>query len=141
MAHWMMLRMGDADAASEKHRRLRNILVQRERAHRLADFHPRAEWKYLQALLERRRAHAGCHCDCALLVGTRAEGKRASISLGVGFGWIKQNKVSVLPRLEGEVAPARIKPECHGRSEEHTSELQSRGHLVCRLLLEKKNIE
>src|SRR3989442_7141413 len=27
-----------------------------------------------------------------------------------------------------------------GRSEEHTSELQSRPHLVCRLLLEKKNI-
>src|SRR5437870_11349234 len=26
------------------------------------------------------------------------------------------------------------------RSEEHTSELQSRGHLVCRLLLEKKNM-
>src|SRR5690625_6581314 len=25
-----------------------------------------------------------------------------------------------------------------GRSEEHTSELQSRGHLVCSLLLEKK---
>src|SRR5437660_9752433 len=28
-----------------------------------------------------------------------------------------------------------------GRSEEHTSELQSRGHLVCRLLLEKKKTE
>src|SRR5436305_5996286 len=27
----------------------------------------------------------------------------------------------------------------HVRSEEHTSELQSRPHLVCRLLLEKKN--
>src|SRR3712207_7035959 len=27
-----------------------------------------------------------------------------------------------------------------GRSEEHTSELQSRQYLVCRLLLEKKNI-
>src|SRR5690625_5637501 len=27
----------------------------------------------------------------------------------------------------------------YGRSEEHTSELQSRGHLVCRLLLDKKN--
>src|SRR5439155_9480150 len=26
-----------------------------------------------------------------------------------------------------------------GRSEEHTSELQSRGHIVCRLLLEKNN--
>src|SRR5690625_7544605 len=30
--------------------------------------------------------------------------------------------------------------DCQGRSEEHTSELQSRGHLVCRLLLEKKKI-
>src|SRR5690554_7659711 len=31
---------------------------------------------------------------------------------------------------------------CEGwRSEEHTSELQSRPHLVCRLLLEKKNRE
>src|SRR5690625_6828424 len=29
-------------------------------------------------------------------------------------------------------------PRTTGRSEEHTSELQSRGHLVCRLLLEKK---
>src|SRR5690625_6970078 len=29
-------------------------------------------------------------------------------------------------------------PETRLRSEEHTSELQSRGHLVCRLLLETK---
>src|SRR5690625_7123686 len=29
-------------------------------------------------------------------------------------------------------------PSFKNRSEEHTSELQSRGHLVCRLLLEKK---
>src|SRR3712207_8498007 len=29
---------------------------------------------------------------------------------------------------------------CARRSEEHTSELQSRQYLVCRLLLEKKNI-
>src|SRR5207253_11037189 len=29
-------------------------------------------------------------------------------------------------------------PVVDPRSEEHTSELQSRGHLVCRLLLEKK---
>src|SRR5690625_6381810 len=28
--------------------------------------------------------------------------------------------------------------DAYARSEEHTSELQSRGHLVCRLLLEKK---
>src|SRR5690625_5555915 len=31
----------------------------------------------------------------------------------------------------------RNRPEFLGRSEEHTSELQSRGNLVCRLLLEK----
>src|SRR3989442_11781912 len=30
---------------------------------------------------------------------------------------------------------------CYSRSEEHTSELQSRPHLVCRLLLEKKKKE
>src|SRR5690625_6151546 len=30
-------------------------------------------------------------------------------------------------------------PRYERRSEEHTSELQSRGHLVCRLLLGKKN--
>src|SRR5437660_5154609 len=36
----------------------------------------------------------------------------------------------------------RRERRCHGcRSEEHTSELQSRGHLVCRLLLEKKNFQ
>src|SRR5690625_7122056 len=34
-----------------------------------------------------------------------------------------------------------ISPVFRSRSEEHTSELQSRGHLVCRLLLEKKKVE
>src|SRR5690606_40963908 len=33
-----------------------------------------------------------------------------------------------------------VLPEARKRSEEHTSELQSRENLVCRLLLEKKNI-
>src|SRR5690625_5108363 len=32
----------------------------------------------------------------------------------------------------------RVERRLSTRSEEHTSELQSRGHLVCRLLLEKK---
>src|SRR3989442_11944964 len=35
-------------------------------------------------------------------------------------------------------SPAETDPWRSGRSEEHTSELQSRPHLVCRLLLEKK---
>src|SRR5258707_10218553 len=36
-------------------------------------------------------------------------------------------------------APIEASPSCMKRSEEHTSELQSRQYLVCRLLLEKKN--
>src|SRR5439155_11317848 len=36
------------------------------------------------------------------------------------------------------VRASRTRPVQRWRSEEHTSELQSRGHLVCRLLLEKK---
>src|SRR3982751_6200630 len=36
-------------------------------------------------------------------------------------------------------ACARTTPSTRGRSEEHTSELQSRSDLVCRLLLEKKH--
>src|SRR5215510_50848 len=35
-------------------------------------------------------------------------------------------------------SPAAVRRSARRRSEEHTSELQSRGHLVCRLLLEKK---
>src|SRR5258708_31987789 len=40
---------------------------------------------------------------------------------------------SILPWMIGTRSPKRT------RSEEHTSELQSPDHLVCRLLLEKKN--
>src|SRR5436853_3293946 len=51
------------------------------------------------------------------------------------------------PRPDRSPAPwaARVDPAActppyrHSRSEEHTSELQSLRHLVCRLLLEKKN--
>src|SRR3712207_8086110 len=49
---------------------------------------------------------------------------------------------TVLRQRQGEVrnlrAQARPVPRTK-RSEEHTSELQSRQYLVCRLLLEKKN--
>src|SRR2546422_6922041 len=39
-----------------------------------------------------------------------------------------------------EPPPRRAREgQVHARSEEHTSELQSRLHLVCRLLLEKNN--
>src|SRR5215208_7867920 len=41
-------------------------------------------------------------------------------------------------RLKRGAYLAFLVPPGVRRSEEHTSELQSRGHLVCRLLLEKK---
>src|SRR3712207_8119732 len=49
------------------------------------------------------------------------------------------------PRLrpvhrQRERAPQRDVVVGQGRSEEHTSELQSRQYLVCRLLLEKKQV-
>src|SRR5437870_10436546 len=43
-------------------------------------------------------------------------------------------------RLREYTIPKRA-PVFSTRSEEHTSELQSRGHLVCRLLLEKKKLK
>src|SRR5437870_8917262 len=41
-------------------------------------------------------------------------------------------------RITLEVRESNLHAQHDARSEEHTSELQSRGHLVCRLLLEKK---
>src|SRR5258708_17336372 len=51
---------------------------------------------------------------------------------------------SILKRLQAisdhvNAAPITLRP-IGNRSEEHTSELQSPDHLVCRLLLEKKKI-
>src|SRR5690625_5579104 len=44
----------------------------------------------------------------------------------------------VNPLLSAQRKYIRNSISAQSRSEEHTSELQSRGHLVCRLLLEKK---
>src|SRR5690625_6652237 len=49
---------------------------------------------------------------------------------------IEKNKLASVPKVELiDEWMIGLNPE---RSEEHTSELQSRGHLVCRLLLDKK---
>src|SRR5690625_5916705 len=56
---------------------------------------------------------------------------------------VQSDDHSVLAAAPSAAAPSAAAtsapPQRPGeRSEEHTSELQSRGHLVCRLLLEKK---
>src|SRR5258708_25490399 len=55
--------------------------------------------------------------------------ERAKV-LAVGFNGVRE--------LEEKPAALRRLQFLPGRSEEHTSELQSPDHLVCRLLLEKK---
>src|SRR5437660_962926 len=48
------------------------------------------------------------------------------------------NSPTVVTKAASEVTQSSATLNASVRSEEHTSELQSRGHLVCRLLLEKK---
>src|SRR5690606_40704439 len=58
---------------------------------------------------------------------------------GAVAGWTDPAVVTLAARLSaGSAAAMGAARRCHRRSEEHTSELQSRENLVCRLLLEKK---
>src|SRR2546422_7534321 len=58
--------------------------------------------------------------------------------VGQRFGKLGLVSGAVFSDLDGDGKPELILACEWGRSEEHTSELQSRLHLVCRLLLEKK---
>src|SRR2546429_4077807 len=79
-------------------------------------------------------ARQGLHCSGARPAACRSwlikphwpvpTATRGGAGIGAGFG-------RTVPRTAGAAM-------AWGRSEEHTSELQSRLHLVCRLLLEKK---
>src|SRR3712207_7471082 len=57
--------------------------------------------------------------------------------------WGERTNATCLQSASGRSSRYRPSPatkrRCPIRSEEHTSELQSRQYLVCRLLLEKKN--
>src|SRR3712207_6896500 len=53
-------------------------------------------------------------------------------------GWAEAEVEGMLPYFHQDIE-YRPMEEQASRSEEHTSELQSRQYLVCRLLLEKKN--
>src|SRR5207253_11257421 len=69
--------------------------------------------------------------------GVKAEALGFSLPVSTETSWPRSRatpmtKEPVLPRPRTKIFMTRE------RSEEHTSELQSRGHLVCRLLLEKK---
>src|SRR6266702_541721 len=67
---------------------------------------------------------------------TKAE---LQVAYSVVYCYIKERALNQLDTPIAELRELCQLHACHDtRSEEHTSELQSRGHLVCRLLLEKK---
>src|SRR5690554_7433973 len=63
-----------------------------------------------------------------------------SSTFTLGHGWLAAKVIGLFVYIGFGVVAIRKanKAAFAGRSEEHTSELQSRPHLVCRLLLEKK---
>src|SRR5437870_11176058 len=76
--------------------------------------------------------------------GGSALGKRGSVASGAGRQPNRRRVFRIIfssrpirPAIPRLLRPWALRRKM--RSEEHTSELQSRGHLVCRLLLEKKN--
>src|SRR3712207_7453289 len=61
-------------------------------------------------------------------------------ALGVlGEHPVHRGHVALCPGTDVALGERLLVGAVAGRSEEHTSELQSRQYLVCRLLLEKKN--
>src|SRR5690625_975164 len=67
----------------------------------------------------------------------RGRPSEPTTTVGTVYEGIVQDLIDELGRLPG-IGPKSAQRIAF-RSEEHTSELQSRGHLVCRLLHEKKN--
>src|SRR5690625_6050501 len=81
-------------------------------------------------------------CALPILSKIKTYGKNCSICnpAFVRVEIAQQKYTGINQRQLGTTKP-RMQIDVQDRSEEHTSELQSRGHLVCRLLLEKKNTE
>src|SRR5690625_2949546 len=78
----------------------------------------------------------------AVSCGTKPaqETLRTAMAIGADRAIHVDTDVELQPLAVAKLLKALVeKEEPNLRSEEHTSELQSRGHLVCRLLLEKKN--
>src|SRR5690606_40002411 len=67
----------------------------------------------------------------------RVEGERERVQVG-GYVAGAARVGVVAPGAADVVGPLEDEQVVEARSEEHTSELQSRENLVCRLLLEKK---
>src|SRR5690625_7033136 len=90
------------------------------------------DWKYL---IQDYVVVEGAEDACEVISWAKdqAKGRIIAVYLMAYPKVSREPSVAQLSRVYGDYPEG----EKH-RSEEHTSELQSRGHLVCRLLLEKK---
>src|SRR3712207_8785912 len=95
----------------------------------------------LFGLLMVRRHHREDDYD-ALIVDAAPTGETLKLlSLPDQMSWYVEKIFPIQRRAAKLVRPLANRARSLPRSEEHTSELQSRQYLVCRLLLEKKKIK
>src|SRR2546425_5161542 len=79
---------------------------------------------------------------CTGLVGLPSRGERLDKCHEIDALLICQRRprrhIGIIESAAHRTIQILVSGKCSGRSEEHTSELQSLAYLVCRLLLEKK---
>src|SRR5690606_41923628 len=91
--------------------------------------------------------YSDCSAFCSFFFHTTPTTHTYTLSLhdALPISWLQRTVSSKAPRSSRmktspprSTSPSRHRTRMNLRSEEHTSELQSRENLVCRLLLEKK---
>src|SRR5439155_3494431 len=96
--------------------------------------------RYLHSFPTRRSSDLAASLSGQIVTVRLASGAKFARSSVVAPPAVVTN-TSSLASASTQFSPSTYQhgaPVRASRSEEHTSELQSRGHLVCRLLLEKK---
>src|SRR5207253_10721306 len=102
---------------------------------------PTVPSRHLPSFTTRRSSDLGLKFDPENLIGMKVQGITPEYVKGMqALGFKPDTEELIGMKVQG-ITPDYVKGiEATGlkpdRSEEHTSELQSRGHLVCRLLLE-----
>src|SRR5690625_6658666 len=76
-----------------------------------------------------------------LVVGADGARSKVRTAAHIQHDFYAYGDSGIVTHLDAQLPHQGIARQWFTRSEEHTSELQSRGHLVCRLLLEKKKVK